>query len=88
MSLWGRQSGVCVSQCIGGGVKLGLCGVVGGGVPEVQILRVANLSGLSHQKGNHNVNPFRVTPTGPNPPIPPPPPPHAEPLFIQDLLKY
>lgn len=83
---------MCVSQCIGGGIKLGLCGaqvvVVGPrerGVPEVQILRVANLSGLSHQKGNHNVNPFRVTPTGQDPP---PPPPHAEPLFIQDMLQY
>lgn len=50
-----------------------------GGVLEVQILRVGNLFSPSHSKGNHNVNPFRVTPTGL---------PHVEPMFIQGMLLY
>lgn len=50
-----------------------------GGVSEVQILKVGDLSNPSHQEGNHNVNPFRVTPTGL---------PRIEPVFIQGMLLY
>lgn len=50
-----------------------------GGVLEVQILEVGNLFSPSHQEGNHNVNPFRVTPTGL---------PRVEPVFIQGMLLY
>lgn len=49
------------------------------GVPEVQILKVANLSNPSHREGNHNVNPFRVTPTGL---------PSLESVFTQGMLLY
>lgn len=50
-----------------------------GGVLEIQILKVGNLSNPSHQEGNHYVNPFRVTPTGL---------PRIEPVFIQGMLLY
>lgn len=64
---------MCVEQEVLNGI------VWCGGVPEVQILKVGNLSNPSHQEGNHNVNPFRVTPTGL---------PRIEPVFIQGMLLY
>ncbi len=68
---------MCVSWCIGGGIKQDC--VACKGFLEVQILEVGNLSNSSHQEGNHNVNPFRVTPTGL---------PRIEPVFIQGMLLY
>lgn len=67
---------LCVSMCIGGGIKQGC---VGWGVLEVQILKASNLPNPSHPEGNHSVNPFRVTPTGL---------PHIEPVFTQGMLLY
>lgn len=49
-----------------------------GGVQEVQILKVGNLSNPSFQEGNHSVNPFRVTPTGLL---------CAQPVFTQGMLQ-